>query len=338
MGARVLEKDGVGEFLSRWARSQTVVVPGPGPEYDGFVPWDGHGVGLPPVSTRKSIKDAVFARSDALFRYREEDGDVILRETLPEGEVLVFGARPCDARGIKMLDPVFIEDPDLHDPAYKARRERIAIIAVACNSPGPACFCQSVGGDPHGEEGADVLLTDVGDRYVAKAVTDKGNRLLADLDDASEADLKRAEQVAEEARRLMEKAFDVEGVKEKLDGLFEHDLWKRIHEKCLGCGVCTYLCPTCHCFDVTDEERTEGYTRFRNWDSCQFALFTLHTSGHNPRPTQMERLRQRFMHKFNYYPNKYGEPACVGCGRCIINCPVNLDIREVIREIGGGAR
>ena len=337
VGAKLLKKGRVEELLNGWAASRRVMVPGPGPDYEDFVPWEGQGFGLPPVNSRRSLKGVFFCRTDKLFSYGRKDGDVVFEEELPEGEVVVFGARPCDARGTAMIDPVFMEDPDLHDPAYKTRRENSTTVVVGCDAPGPACFCTSIGGDPHGKEGADVILTDIGDAYLAEALTGKGEALLkeADLEDAGKEDLDEAARRAEAARGLMEKAFEIDGIKEKLDDLFDHEYWKYMYEKCLGCGVCTYLCPTCHCFDVTDEERGPGYTRFRSWDSCQFALFTLHTSGHNPRPTGMERMRQRFMHKLNYFVHKYGVTACVGCGRCVVNCPVNLDIRQVVREIGG---
>jgi len=123
-----------------------------------------------------------------------------------------------------------------------------------------------------------------------------------------------------------------EGLKENLDEMYDDPFWDELHLRCLGCGVCTYLCPTCHCFDIVDEGNGAAGQRLRNWDTCQFALFTHHTSGHNPRPTGRERMRQRVMHKFNYFVSNFGDIACVGCGRCVRECPVNLDIRAVIED------
>jgi sulfhydrogenase subunit beta (sulfur reductase) len=127
---------------------------------------------------------------------------------------------------------------------------------------------------------------------------------------------------------------DLEGLGDKLDNSFDSDFWDEVHFKCIGCTTCTYLCPTCHCFDIYEEEESDksGY-RLRLWDSCSLSLFTLHTSGHNPRPSSKERMRQRVMHKFNYFAHNYNEFGCVGCGRCIQNCPVNMDIRDVISSI-----
>ena len=124
---------------------------------------------------------------------------------------------------------------------------------------------------------------------------------------------------------------NIKNLKEKLDKAFDASFWNEIHQKCLGCGICTFLCPTCYCFDITDEVKDEQGKRIRCWDSCMFPQFTLHASGHNPRPTYRERMRQRIMHKFNYCPENYKETFCVGCGRCIRNCPVNLDIRQIIK-------
>jgi ferredoxin len=117
-----------------------------------------------------------------------------------------------------------------------------------------------------------------------------------------------------------------------MDPAFDDGRWEELTVRCLGCGSCTYLCPTCHCFDIADEARLYKGRRIRTWDSCQFPLFTKHASGHNPRRNKKERLRQRFMHKFSYAVENTGTALCVGCGRCIAGCPVNLDIRDVIRS------
>jgi len=114
---------------------------------------------------------------------------------------------------------------------------------------------------------------------------------------------------------------------------FENPIWATIHGKCLACGTCTWMCPTCHCFDISDEVKGNDGVRIRSWDSCMFPLFTKETSGHNPRTSQKERWRQRVMHKFKYYVDNFNAIACVGCGRCVMSCPVNLDIRKVVEDI-----
>ncbi len=144
-------------------------------------------------------------------------------------------------------------------------------------------------------------------------------------------DLERANKLSERAESAVESRFSFKGVSEKLDRMFDDPFWDKTCQKCLGCGVCTFLCPTCCCFDILEE--TEEEKRVRIWDSCQFSCFTLQGSGHNPRPSGKERMRQRIMHKFNYFVKNHGDSFCVGCGRCVKECPVNLDIREVVRAI-----
>jgi ferredoxin len=188
-------------------------------------------------------------------------------------------------------------------------------------------------------------------KYLLKIVTDKGREALKDIDaltSATDGDVRGKDRLiaaTKESMRVSEMQLDAGELEKKLDD-FDASFWQTIHIKCLGCGVCTYFCPTCHCFDLTDETKTTPYVssasstdnkaqgrRIRTWDSCMFPLFTRHASGHNPRPTLKERMRQRIMHKFNYTVKNYSEIFCVGCGRCVVNCPVNLDIRNVLKEI-----
>ena len=145
------------------------------------------------------------------------------------------------------------------------------------------------------------------------------------------------EKVHQDAVKAMPRSLkDTKKIPAKLKDLFEADLWDDEAMSCIRCGICTYLCPTCHCFDINDEITShsplEG-KRVRTWDNCQFPDFTMHSSGHNPRPDKASRLRQRIMHKFNYFVHNFGEIACVGCGRCVSYCPVNIDIREIISDI-----
>ncbi|UCG91125.1 MAG: 4Fe-4S dicluster domain-containing protein, partial [candidate division WOR-3 bacterium] len=149
---------------------------------------------------------------------------------------------------------------------------------------------------------------------------------------ASNEDYEEKEHIVKNAKKKLQRIFEVEDLGKKLDN-FDGSYWETLHQKCLGCGICTYFCPTCHCFDINDEVIKSHGRRVRTWDSCMFPLFTLHASGHNPRPTKKERMRQRIIHKFNYSKKYYGKTFCVGCGRCIINCPVNVDVRRIVKEI-----
>jgi ferredoxin len=301
------------------------------------------------VNTRQAPKELFFPRSEVLFSYR--DGKVI-PEDLPKERRIVFAMRPCDARSAVLLDHVFDVEPapaesasadpaSVQDPYYVNRRRNTVLMGLACNRPMSTCFCTSVGGSPFSTDGLDLLWTDLGDRYLVEAFTAQGETLIDGRPQMREAGSEDVAQKAALAARAASAISgpDVQGVKEKLDGMYDSPFWQHVHLKCLGCGACTYLCPTCHCFDIQDEgDRRQG-RRVRNWDTCQFALFTRHASGHNPRTSGKERMRQRMMHKFNYFVENYDAIACVGCGRCVRECPVNLDIRAVlegIQEAGEG--
>jgi ferredoxin len=232
-----------------------------------------------------------------------------------------------------LLDKVF--GGDFKDPYYLNRRANTVLVSIGCTTPRASCFCNSVGGGPFSTEGSDLLLIDIGDEYVVQIVSDKGAKLLdkKGFEDTGKEKLDLAAGVIKTAEASMGPGVKTEGLKEKLDSIFDDPVWQQLTEKCLGCGICTYLCPTCHCFDIVDETIGSGGERVRLWDSCQFPLFTLQASGANPRPTGKERFRQRMMHKFSYLLDSCDQIGCVGCGRCITECPVNLDIRQVLNSI-----
>ncbi len=213
----------------------------------------------------------------------------------------------------------------------------MVLIGLACTNPLSTCFCTSVGGGPFNNEGLDIFVAELdGDKCYVEILTEKGKELIGGdtrFKDAIESVGQQVESLKKEAEAKIELKIPLEGLKEKLDGMFDSPLWDRIHEKCIGCAACTYLCPTCHCFALLDEKVSAKGERIRNWDSCMFPIFTLEASGHNPRVSNRERMRQRIMHKFNYFVENFGQTACVGCGRCLKNCPVNMDIREIIKTI-----
>lgn len=287
------------------------------------------------INARVPPKKIFFPQSEVIFRYEKKETGFQVESTEGfEKRQILLGMRPCDVQAIALLDCVF--DGDVYrDPYYLNKREKTVIIAMGCNQPATTCFCSSMESGPFSRKGADIFLADIGEAYVIDVLTPKGNPIVeaAAFEDASQDDMEKAKEIEFAAQKNVTSSVERMGLNDKLDQIADSDFWHRIHEKCIGCGICTFLCPTCHCFDIVDEGRETKGQRVRNWDSCLFPLYTQETSGHNPRPTELQRMRQRIMHKFNYFVKSFGKTACVGCGRCVTYCPVNLDIRRVIEEI-----
>lgn len=272
---------------------------------------------------------------EELFAYTKGDQGVSLTDSaaaLSSISRIVFGARPCEVYALTLLDRVFSWDYD--DASYLERRRNTTIVSLACREPSPACFCTSLGGSPVATQGADLLFTPLGEVYHVEIVTERG-RVLVDecgafFQKSTEAYNHQRAQFGELAEGKVAHRIDTSVLPERLH--FDSLVWDKLTEQCLDCGICTFLCPTCHCFDIQDEGRPEQGTRVRLWDSCAFGAFTKTGVG-QPRPTHFSRYRQRIMHKFNYYPSHFGEILCVGCGRCIEYCPVAIDIRQVLETV-----
>lgn len=289
-----------------------------------------------------SPKKIVFPQKEIFFEFhRSDDRTPVILEQLPEEkETVILGVRPCDAKGVSHMDKVF--GGDFKDIYYWKRRDRIALIGLACNTPpSPNCFCTSVDGSPSGKDGLDILLTDLGNSYFVQSFTKKGEKLINAAKGLFSApkpkdktDMGNIQREAE--NKLPRQLKDTKKIPAKLKGLFEAELWDSEAMSCIRCGICTYLCPTCHCFDINDEllssSPPKGH-RVRTWDNCQFPDFTMHSSGHNPRPDKASRLRQRIFHKFQYFVENYKDYQCIGCGRCISKCPVGIDIIEVLEKV-----
>lgn len=280
------------------------------------------------VNSREPAKVFVFPRSEVMFEFDEERAV----EVTEVPAVVVFGLRPCDGRAMAFLERFFVENRP-EDPLVRQRREKAILIGVACNSPADSCFCTAMGGGPHERKGLDVLLREVNGGFLGETETEKGEKLLAGFPAASEKEEAEAERRRQEAEGKMALRFDLKRLKEVLDKGFSSPVWERLTLECVNCGACTFLCPTCHCFDVTDETVRGKKKRSRVWDSCQFTLYSQHASGHNPRLNPAARYRNRVMDKFKYTVDMVGELSCVGCGRCVRVCPAGIDIRVAVAEI-----
>jgi len=273
------------------------------------------------IHPANSVKEFLFPKHEELYGYHITGKGIELTEVEPlRLEQVLIAARPCDAAALPILDHVF--NWDYKDELYNTRRQLTTVVTLACAGHDDACFCTSVGLGPAAERGSDVLLLELGGgAYEVRCLTGKGKALF-------EGKLEASERVAS-LPPGPEKRFDAERAQAFVRENFESSFWPAQTLACLGCGACAYTCPTCHCFDIVDEGNIERGVRARNWDSCQFSMFTLHASGHNPRPNQPARQRQRIDHKFRIYPEKFGEILCTGCGNCTRNCPEGLGVLSV---------
>ncbi|TET83878.1 MAG: sulfite reductase [Anaerolineales bacterium] len=276
---------------------------------------------------KMSAKEVVLPSTERILSIEKRGQEVVLSEP-SSGAQVVFGLRPCDAHGIAVLDAVFLEREPV-DLNYARRREATTLVGLSCPQMWEDCFCTSVGGAPNDPSHVDVLLTAVENGYAVNAVTDKGGALVAELN-LPEVKGELPQPVLNQTESVL--------AQEHWPDRFADRYWDLLAERCLECRMCAYLCPTCRCFDVRDQVAQQGigyskYDRLRCWDSCTRPNYRAVAGGHNPRVTKGQRLRNRFFCKFHYIPVEYGLSGCVGCGRCIEACPVNIDIVEVLRDV-----
>ena len=269
---------------------------------------------------------------------KTNDGYAFQTPQSPERPFAFIGVRPCDIRAMAIQDRVF-EDGAYNDTHYQARRKGAFIVAVNCAKAASTCFCTSMGSGPKAEQEFDLALTELdpdgNHRFVVEIGTERGRRLLEDIphDDATADDVDAAASVSANTATSMTRQMP-ENVRDLLAGSPDHPRWDEVAERCLTCGNCTMVCPTCFCTDVNEDTVFDGEVigRSRQWTSC-FGIDFSYIHGGSVRHSARSRYRQWMTHKLSSWHDQFGESGCVGCGRCITWCPVGIDITEEARAM-----
>ncbi len=291
------------------------------------------------LNTVRSPKDFFFPQTENLMEFKVSGKNIEVIDTRNEAEdFVIFGVRACDVKSFEVLDRVFLSEPV--DSYYASRREHGVIVSLACSKPTETCFCNTFGinpAEPLGDVSAWKTETDV----YFKANTEKGEAFMKLIEGLTQEATEDAVEKQKDSIKNICKKLPLADLKTDAFGggktaeFFNSPAWDELSEACLGCGTCTFVCPTCQCYDIKDFDTGNGVIRFRCWDSCMYSEFTRMAHGNN-RLTQKERFRQRFMHKLVYYPeNNDGLFSCVGCGRCLAKCPISMNIAKVMKKIGG---
>ncbi len=333
-----IAKENLSALFQMISKEQELILPVKVSGQVNFKVWDESAeVDLDTLKSVKSPKDAFFPQSENLYTVKKEGKKLsIEQEALKNQNFVIFGMKACDLQGVQVLDKVFLSDPV--DSFYAARREHGTIVAMACHEPEESCFCKVFGIDC-AEPAADVAVWMVEDELYWKVLTAKGEALtgtvkslLTDTDEAAVEAEKEAIRAIVEKLPYSDLSLEGWGKEADLNEKFDSPVWDKLYKPCLACGTCTFVCPTCQCYDIKDYDTGHGIQRYRCWDSCMYSDFTMMAHGNN-RTSQMQRFRQRFMHKLVYYPqNNDGMYSCVGCGRCVDKCPSSLNIVKVIKE------
>ena len=316
----IISKSAIKSMLSGLMKQRIVFAPvSNGKKIDYLQTTDSDSIVFSDELPYKSPKEIFFPRCEKIVTFK--DGEAVAE--MPEEKTVLFGARPCDLEALEIMKKVFTQGK-FKDPYFETRYDNALIIGVGCAAQKPGCFCDKRETDMGYSDKCDLFLDAGGDDYKVLFVSEKGRAELSGFIEG----LDRFENPAREFKP--EKTILIESTEEDI---FKKINWEEVVDICQGCGMCTYICPTCHCFMFKDANEGDSACRYRNWDSCMFPKFTLHASGHNPRSAKHERYRQRIAHKYLYVKKNFGSVACTGCGRCVRSCPAGMNIKTVAEGI-----
>jgi len=288
------------------------------------------------------LKRRLFPQIEPMFSWHRQAGDGIeLRPVYDETERVFLAIRPCDLSAVFLLDRVFSRDhPDTY---YLTRRQHSSLVALACTQPDEHCFCICAHAGPFLAGGYDLQLTPLPTGYLVEVGTDKGWELVRQAEElfsvapASAVQARRELAQQAEQRFADDRAYFAAALRKVTFDRVPEELWDQMGERCLSCGACAFVCPTCTCFTTADFNGTGDGVRCRLWDSCLYESHALEASGHNPRAERRHRLKARFFHKLSYqFAQKLGSHGCVGCGRCITACLGRNDMTKVTARIRRG--
>jgi sulfhydrogenase subunit beta (sulfur reductase) len=332
MKDRILKKDNLRDFLNKLVQSFHVIAPIRQNNHSLYKSIEkAEDVCLDYRRPLKSAKEIFFPQNEVMFYFNQRTQKLV-ESVNREKKTILFGVPPCDLAGIAAQDRLFTTGA-FQDVYYLRRRKQTILVGLGCPEPDDTCFCHLFEIDRLASSITDLFLTPIGDRYFIKVQTEQGEQLVENLPEASPEDSKALDDLKNKPVEFKIEFIPLKDVIPFLRENFDSPVWDEISKRCIGCAACTFVCPTCHCFDITDDVKKGMGRRVRTWDGCMFPKFTLHASGHNPRTAAAQRMRQRFLHKFSYFVDNQGVISCTGCGRCIAVCPVNMDIRETLKKL-----
>lgn len=334
MSEKVISKDRISDFISHLMGEYTVVAPmdrGKSPaDFRELKPGDtpiidGSRMMMPP-------KDYLLPKYEVLLKINTKKGEEGIEQEIPVAkQAVMLGVWLPDAQALKVVDKVFL-DEKFKDPYYAVRRENTAIVGVIPAQLRWSWFCNSTDDVNTWKDAVDVLMYDLGDRFFAESMNERGGHILelAEAADPTDSDKSAKDEIWDYFAGMSKQDFAEKPLYEQL--CWDDSIWADIAARCISCGACSYMCPSCTCFDIQDECHDGCTERYRCRDTCQFEEFTLMGAGHNPRHAKLPRSRQRLLHKFKYQHEQFGVVACTGCGRCVELCPVNIDIRQALNR------